>query len=436
MMIFSGDDINESISNLGSSSLASSSLTTFMDDFHFPQQNISSIEDPYSQQYYQIYSNWSETTSANLAISSSVQNPYIPTINRNVKIKGKRRRIASVSQRRAANVRERKRMFSLNEAFDQLREIVPIFAYEKKLSRIETLRLAIIYIAFMTELVLSGKTVEEASLNANVVLNQWTDTCTYQMNSSSICDDTPTSSGSLDQKIKKQILAYYPQYEDLGPVSSTSLPSVTYQYPTIYSNSNTWFNGMPENEHHHASSSPNNFLTTYHINNGDMNSDVYRLPIDNGNSNSFYVPYQTTVVNSDNDENDLDDGSDDDDDDDDDNDTDSTYHSTKRINNNNSANNKMSGTDQRRTTRPNGSKRKRKRVLNGVQRAEATQREKRRMLKLNRAFEELRNVLPVTEFARNKLSRSETLKSAIDYINLMFDMLDAAKGHHHSSSCL
>ncbi|CAF5187936.1 unnamed protein product, partial [Rotaria magnacalcarata] len=240
----------------------------------------------------------------------------------------------------------------------------------------------------------------------------------------------------LDQKIKKQILAYYPQYEDLGPVSSTSLPSVTYQYPTIYSNSNTWFNGMPENEHHHASSSPNNFLTTYHINNGDMNSDVYRLPIDNGNSNSFYVPYQTTVVNSDNDENDLDDGSDDDDDDDDDNDTDSTYHSTKRINNNNSANNKMSGTDQRRTTRPNGSKRKRKRVLNGVQRAEATQREKRRMLKLNRAFEELRNVLPVTEFARNKLSRSETLKSAIDYINLMFDMLDAAKGHHHSSSCL
>ncbi|CAF4388253.1 unnamed protein product, partial [Adineta steineri] len=30
-----------------------------------------------------------------------------------------------------------------------------------------------------------------------------------------------------------------------------------------------------------------------------------------------------------------------------------------------------------------------------------------------------------------KLSRSETLKSAIDYINLMFDMLDAAKNHHH-----
>ena len=33
----------------------------------------------------------------------------------------KRRRIATASQRRAANIRERRRMFSLNEAFDRLR---------------------------------------------------------------------------------------------------------------------------------------------------------------------------------------------------------------------------------------------------------------------------------------------------------------------------
>jgi len=187
MMMFVDDDTNENRSNIG---LSSSSLTSFMDDFHFPQPIIS------SHQYYQFDSNWSETTSSNLSINSSIHNQSI-TINRHGKTKPKRRRIASLAQRRAANVRERKRMFSLNEAFDQLREIVPIFAYEKKLSRIETLRLAIIYIAFMTELVLSGKTVDEASLNANVVLNQWTDTCTYQMNSSSICDDTPTSCGSV-----------------------------------------------------------------------------------------------------------------------------------------------------------------------------------------------------------------------------------------------
>ncbi|KAM9494663.1 protein Fer3-like [Clarias gariepinus] len=64
----------------------------------------------------------------------------------------KRKRVITNVQRRAANIRERRRMFSLNEAFDELRRKVPTFAYEKRLSRIETLRLAIVYISFMTEL--------------------------------------------------------------------------------------------------------------------------------------------------------------------------------------------------------------------------------------------------------------------------------------------
>lgn len=64
----------------------------------------------------------------------------------------KRKRVITYAQRQAANIRERKRMFNLNEAFDQLRRKVPTFAYEKRLSRIETLRLAIVYISFMTEL--------------------------------------------------------------------------------------------------------------------------------------------------------------------------------------------------------------------------------------------------------------------------------------------
>ncbi|XP_062292029.1 fer3-like protein [Scomber scombrus] len=64
----------------------------------------------------------------------------------------KRRRIITMVQRQAANVRERKRMFSLNEAFDELRRKVPTFAYEKRLSRIETLRLAMVYISFMRDL--------------------------------------------------------------------------------------------------------------------------------------------------------------------------------------------------------------------------------------------------------------------------------------------
>lgn len=69
-----------------------------------------------------------------------------------VRMAPKRKRVITSVQRRAANVRERRRMFSLNEAFDELRRKVPTFAYEKRLSRIETLRLAIVYISFMTEL--------------------------------------------------------------------------------------------------------------------------------------------------------------------------------------------------------------------------------------------------------------------------------------------
>uniref|UniRef100_A0A4W3HCZ5 Si:dkey-34f9.3 n=1 Tax=Callorhinchus milii TaxID=7868 RepID=A0A4W3HCZ5_CALMI len=52
-------------------------------------------------------------------------------------------------QRHAANIRERKRMLSINSAFDELRCHVPTFPYEKRLSKIDTLRLAIAYISII-----------------------------------------------------------------------------------------------------------------------------------------------------------------------------------------------------------------------------------------------------------------------------------------------
>ena len=70
--------------------------------------------------------------------------------------KPKRKRVLNKGQRSAANMRERKRMVSLNDAFDLLKKNVPTFAYEKKLSRIETLRLAVSYISFMSD-ILDGK---------------------------------------------------------------------------------------------------------------------------------------------------------------------------------------------------------------------------------------------------------------------------------------
>ena len=98
------------------------------------------------------------------------QNPVFMTTtngnnnsNNKEKVKPKRKRVISCEQRKAANIRERRRMTSLNEAFDILRKAVPTFHYEKKLSRIETLKLAIQYIYFMTE-VLNGKDPKHISM--------------------------------------------------------------------------------------------------------------------------------------------------------------------------------------------------------------------------------------------------------------------------------
>lgn len=59
-------------------------------------------------------------------------------------------------QRRAANLRERRRMLSINSAFEALRGRVPTFPYERRLSKIDTLRLAIAYIALLRDILLSG----------------------------------------------------------------------------------------------------------------------------------------------------------------------------------------------------------------------------------------------------------------------------------------
>uniref|UniRef100_A0A1I7XBX1 BHLH domain-containing protein n=1 Tax=Heterorhabditis bacteriophora TaxID=37862 RepID=A0A1I7XBX1_HETBA len=57
--------------------------------------------------------------------------------------------------RRAANVRERKRMCSINVAFIELRNYIPTFPYEKRLSKIDTLNLAIAYINMLEDVLRS-----------------------------------------------------------------------------------------------------------------------------------------------------------------------------------------------------------------------------------------------------------------------------------------
>lgn len=55
-------------------------------------------------------------------------------------------------RRLAANARERRRMNSLNDAFDKLRDVVPSLGNDRKLSKFETLQMAQTYISALNEL--------------------------------------------------------------------------------------------------------------------------------------------------------------------------------------------------------------------------------------------------------------------------------------------
>ena len=63
-----------------------------------------------------------------------------------------KRKSSVIQQRQAANMRERRRMQSINEAFEGLRTQLPTLPYEKKISKVDTLKMAIEYIRFLTEL--------------------------------------------------------------------------------------------------------------------------------------------------------------------------------------------------------------------------------------------------------------------------------------------
>ncbi|XP_023712042.1 pancreas transcription factor 1 subunit alpha [Cryptotermes secundus] len=66
-----------------------------------------------------------------------------------------------VQQRQAANLRERKRMQSINDAFEGLRSHIPTLPYEKRLSKVDTLKLAIGYINFLSDIVTSDRNASQ-----------------------------------------------------------------------------------------------------------------------------------------------------------------------------------------------------------------------------------------------------------------------------------
>lgn len=96
-------------------------------------------------------------TSANNSLSA----PQPATYQLNNKLTSSKSRICHINspapeilkrRRLAANARERRRMNSLNDAFDKLREVVPSLGNDRKLSKYETLQMAQTYIAALNEL--------------------------------------------------------------------------------------------------------------------------------------------------------------------------------------------------------------------------------------------------------------------------------------------
>ncbi|XP_023339621.1 protein twist [Eurytemora carolleeae] len=81
--------------------------------------------------------------------------------------KRKKGQLPQVQQRQAANMRERRRMQSINEAFESLRQHIPTLPYEKRLSKVDTLRLTIGYISFLAEMVSSDRPEDRFTRDPN-----------------------------------------------------------------------------------------------------------------------------------------------------------------------------------------------------------------------------------------------------------------------------
>lgn len=56
-------------------------------------------------------------------------------------------------------------MQSINEAFEGLRTHIPTLPYEKRLSKVDTLKLAISYISFLNDMLRKDKNGNETGLN-------------------------------------------------------------------------------------------------------------------------------------------------------------------------------------------------------------------------------------------------------------------------------
>lgn len=95
-------------------------------------------------------------------------------------------------RRLESNERERMRMHSLNDAFEQLREVIPHIKMERKLSKIETLTLAKNYIMALTNVICEMRgeekhyTFQDIESDTNIELESTGDEINREQNNNSM----------------------------------------------------------------------------------------------------------------------------------------------------------------------------------------------------------------------------------------------------------
>lgn len=92
----------------------------------------------------------SSTSATNMNTTGSENNQQTPPVKEHLSREERRRRRRATPKYRSAHAsRERVRVLAFNAAFAELRSLLPTLPPDKRLSKIEILRLAICYIAYL-----------------------------------------------------------------------------------------------------------------------------------------------------------------------------------------------------------------------------------------------------------------------------------------------
>ncbi|KAL1233996.1 Helix-loop-helix protein [Trichinella spiralis] len=120
----------------------------------------------------QTISSYEDNNICSQPFTTETYNDFIHEVNLNNTCKTNEVQISgwvNCDERNTANLRERKRMSNINMAFEKLRCCVPQFPFEKRLSKIDILWLAIAYMGFLDALLTIDTNVDEFIRNLGVL---------------------------------------------------------------------------------------------------------------------------------------------------------------------------------------------------------------------------------------------------------------------------